>query len=79
LKRECLDFSFTQFLREINFYDSRSAKSAISTQSEALNFDFYEFLRFLKAEIYQINKIHSPKNVKKGSFRTYAFSKIDFT
>ena len=27
---------------------------------EALNFDFYEFQDFLKAEIDQINKIHSP-------------------
>ena len=29
------------------------------THLEALNFDFYEFLHFLMAEIYQINKIHS--------------------
>ena len=53
------DFSITQILREINFGDSRSAKSAILTHLEALNFDFYEFLHFLKAEIYQMNKIHS--------------------
>ena len=54
------NFSITQILREIIFRDSRSAKFAILTHSEALNFDFYEFLHFLKAEIYQINKIHSP-------------------
>ena len=42
--------------REINFVDSRSTKSAIFTHLEALNFDFYGFLQFLKAEIYQINK-----------------------
>ena len=42
------NFSITQILREINFGDSRSAKSAI-----------YEFLHFLEAEIYQINKILS--------------------
>ena len=37
------DFSITQILREINLEDSRSAKSAISTIQEALNFNFYEF------------------------------------
>ena len=50
----------SQNLREINFWDSGSAKSAILTHLEAVNFDFYEFLHFLKAEIYQMNKIHSP-------------------
>ena len=34
----------------INFWGSRSAKSAISKHLEALNFDFCEFLHFLKAE-----------------------------
>ena len=54
------DFCITQILREINFEDSWSAKSAISIHLEALNFDFYEFLHFFMAEIYQMNKIHSP-------------------
>ena len=35
------DFSITQILREINFGDSRSAKYAILTYLEALNFGFY--------------------------------------
>ena len=48
-----------QILREINFEDSRSAKSAILTNLEALNLDFYEFMHFSKAAIYQMNKIHS--------------------
>ena len=51
--------SITQNLREINFVDSRSAKSAILTHLEALNCDFYEFLHFWKAEIYHNNQIHS--------------------
>ena len=51
------NFSITQILREINFGDSRSAKSAILTHLETLNFDLYEFLHFLKAETYQINTI----------------------
>ena len=48
------DFSITQILREIKFWYS-------TTHLEALNLDFYEFLPYLKAEIYQINKIQSPK------------------
>ena len=59
------DFSNTdQILCEINFEDCRSAKSAILAHLEALNFDFDEFLHFLKAKIYQINKIQSPQNGK---------------
>ena len=54
------DFCITEILREINFEDSRSAKCVILTYLEALNFDFYEILQFLKTEIYQSNKIHSP-------------------
>ena len=72
-------FSIAQILREINFGDSRSAKSAILTHLEALKFDFNEFLHFLKAEFYQINKIKSPKYGKNGRFRASRFSKIDFT
>ena len=47
------DFSATQILCEIIFKDPRSAKSAILTHLEALNFNFYEFLHFLKVEIEQ--------------------------
>ena len=32
--------------REINFKDSKSAKSAILTHLGALNFDFYELVHF---------------------------------
>ena len=39
----------------------------------------FEFLHFLKAEIYQIHKIKAPKMTKTTVFRTYKFSKIDFT
>ena len=46
------DFSITQILREINFGDSTSAKSAILTHLDVLNFAFDEILHFLKAEIY---------------------------
>ena len=57
------NFSGTQILREINVEDFRSTKSAISTRLEAVNFESYEFLHFLKVEIaenYQINTIQSP-------------------
>ena len=73
------DFSITQILREINFWDSRSAKYAILPYFEALSLDFDKFLQFLRADNYQINKVQSSKNCKKGSFRTSKISKIDFT
>ena len=41
------DFAITQILREIKFEDYKSAKSAIVTHLEAMNFDLYEFLHFL--------------------------------
>ena len=53
------EFSITQILREINFGDSRSTKFAIKTLLEALNCDFYEFLPFLRADVYQISNIQS--------------------
>ena len=73
------DFCINHILREINFEDTWSAKSAILPQSEALNFDWNEFLHFLKSEIYQINIIQSPKNGKNVNFSTSTFSKTDFT
>ena len=44
-----------------------------------LDFDFCAFLHFFKAEIYQIDKIHSLKKGKNSSFRPSRFSKIDLT
>ena len=52
-------FSVTQILREIKVGMSRVTKFAILTFFEDQNFDFYEFLHFLKAEIYQISKLQS--------------------
>ena len=49
--RKFQDFSITQILREIDVGDFRSAKCAILTHLEALNFDFHDFLHFLNAEI----------------------------
>ena len=71
-------FSITQILREINFRISKSAKSAILTHLEAQNFDFQEFLHFLQAVIYRIDKIQSPKNSKNCSFRSSGLTKGDF-
>ena len=51
-KLQCVNsiyFSVMQILREINFEDSWSAKSAIFPHVQVLN---YEFLHFLMAEIY---------------------------
>ena len=71
-----MNFSITQILREINFCDSRSAKYAILTQLEVLNFGFYEILHFLKAEIDHLTKFRASKNGKNGSFRTSIFPKL---
>ena len=73
------DFFITRILCEINFSDSTSAKYAILTHLEALNLDFNEILHFLNYEIYQIDKIQSPKIGKNGNFTNSRFSKIDFT
>ena len=73
------EFSISQILREIDFWDFRNAKSAILTHLEVLNFDFNEFLQFIKAEIFLRNKIQGPKIGKNGTFRSSTFSKIDFT
>jgi len=40
------NFPSTQILRQINFWDFRSAKSVILTDLEALNFDHYDFALF---------------------------------
>ena len=55
------NFSVTQILREINFGDSTSAKSATLKNLDALD---YEFWHLLKAKIHQINKIQSPRRAK---------------
>ena len=39
------DFPITQILCEINFCDSRRAKSAVSTHLGALIFGFHEYLQ----------------------------------
>ena len=62
-----------------SIWDSKSAKSAIFTHSEALNFEFYEFLYFLKAMIYQIKQKSEPLNWKTGVFDISTFTNIDFT
>ena len=73
------NFSITHILREINFGESRSAKSAVLTHLEVLNFDSYKILHFLKAELGKLAKFIAPKIAKKGTYRTFRFTKIDFT
>ena len=62
----------------LRFYVKSISMSSL-THLEALNLDFYEFLHFMKAEMYQNNKIQHPNNCKIGSFSIYRSSKIDFT
>ena len=70
------DFCITENLREINFEDSRSAKSTISIHLEALNFGFYDFLHFLKAGIFQKSKFRAPKNSKLVDLQSLESSKL---
>ena len=51
-----INFSITQILREIKIGEFRVSKSAIFTNSDTLNFAFYEFLHFTKAKIFQIKR-----------------------
>ena len=68
-------FPITQILRETNFGDSRSSKSAILTHLEALNFYFlWSFALF--EGCYQINKIESPWNWKKAVLKLLDASKL---
>ena len=73
------DFSVIPYLCEINFEDTCNAKSAIFTHLEALNYDFYEYLHFLKAEIDQKIELKVSKMVRNGSFGTSRIHEIDFT
>ena len=70
--------SITQILCGINFGDSTGAKCDISTNSEALNLDLYEFMHFLKAEIHQINKIRAPEIAKMAVLVLLDSPEIDF-
>ena len=72
---QCGNF-ITEILSEINFEDSWSAKSAILSHSEALNFDFYEILHFLKAEIDQIYNIIAAEMAKPAVFALREFTTL---
>ena len=58
------DFSTSQILREIIFWDSRSAKSTILTHLVSLNFEFTDFCTFWRLEF---TRIQSPKDGKKAN------------
>ena len=71
------NFSATQILREIKVGESGASKIAILIHLEGLNFQFYEFLHFVKAENDQKSKLRVSKIAKIGNFRTS--TKADFT
>ena len=56
-KLKLQNFSVTPILREIKVSISRVSKYATLTHFEGQNYEFYEFLHFLKAKIYPFNKI----------------------
>ena len=69
-------FSVNQILREIKVSEFKISKCTILAHSVSVNFDFNEFLHFLKAEFYQINQIQSSKNVKMAILRTSRISNL---
>ena len=69
------EFSIAQILLEINFWDSRSAKSAILTHCEAQKFDQHEFLHFLNFEMLP-NWHNSPKTGKNGKVASARYFSI---
>ena len=72
------DFSVIQILCEIKVGESTQSVLPLERIfKSALNFDFHEFLYFLKAEVYQ-NSVPQ-KKAKNVNFRTSRFCKIDFT
>ena len=54
------NFSITQILREINFLDSRSAKSATITNFEATNCDFFIFFIYCKLKFTKVVLFRAP-------------------
>ena len=57
------EFSIPKILREINFEDSKSAKSANLTHLEALNSDSFDSLQFWKAEILPSKQNSEPQQL----------------
>ena len=74
-------FPLTQILREIINVngDFTSSKIAVLTFSEALNFDFAEFLQHLRVKIHQKKNSEPLEMVKIAIFEALKPSKIDFT
>ena len=58
------------------FGNAKSVKCAISTHLETLNLDFYKFLHILKAELYQIDRIQSPKIAQKSFLEDLEVQKV---
>ena len=67
------DFYATQILREINFWDSVSSKTAIFAILKALNFGFNEFLHFVRAEMCPKLRFRASKMIK---FALFGASKL---
>ena len=63
-----LDFSVTHIFREINFKEFKCPKTDIFTLLRGSEFDFHEFLNFLKAEFYPNLEFRAPKIEQKADF-----------
>ena len=67
---------FLPILREINLEDYRSAKSAILTQLEPLNFDYNEFFSFLRLKSTKWTKSTALEMAKLAIFALLPSSKL---
>ena len=74
-----IDFSVTQTLREINFGDSRNAKTAVFAILGAVNFVTLVNFSLSKSAKKHKNQNSEPVNVLNLRIWTSRISKIDFT
>ena len=68
--------SVTQIFREINFRNFRGPTTSILRYLEVLEFDFYEFLYFLKAENCQNKTFRASKIAKTAVFELLDWPKL---
>ena len=70
------NFSVSQILHELEVGVSRVSKFGILTDLVTLIIDFYAFLLFCKAEIYQNGKLRHPKMAKTTDLEVLDPSKL---
>ena len=70
------NFSTSQFLREINFWDYRSSKNCYFDIFEPLKFDFDNFLQFLSSTNWPKVEFRASESAKMPVFELLESSKL---